>query len=282
MGYIIRYVLTWLLVIAIAIFGLITFADISFPFIHTVSAAELEDLQVDLGGNYLSKTIEQEILKEEEIRTSQAREEKLADLIRREESKIAYLTFDDGPSYKVTPAVLDILAEYNIKATFFVVGNMVDENPTMLKRIYDEGHEIGNHSYGHNYGYLYASADNFMADIYKAEEAIRNVVGQDFDSKVIRFPGGSFEASKNPMKKAAKEAGYASFDWNALNGDAEGHNMPKSYLLNRLKQTTGGQKELIVLMHDTDAKWTTVEYLRDGIEFLISQGYEFDILNKDM
>ncbi len=219
---------------------------------------------------------------EEEERARQEEEARKAEEARKDPNrKVAYLTFDDGPSRRSTPAVLDILDSYNIKATFFVVGNMIKENPEILKDTHDRGHQIGNHSYSHDYKYLYSSADNFMADIYKTEKLIRSIIGEDFDSKIIRFPGGSFEKRKDPMKKAANEAGYNYIDWNALNGDAEGKKRNKTELLNRLKETVGGQKKIVVLMHDTDAKDTTVEYLRDAIDYLINEGYEFYVLDKN-
>lgn len=91
--------------------------------------------------------------------------------------KIAYLTFDDGPSSQSTDAILDILGEYNIKATFFVVGKMVVNYPEVLQRTLEEGHAIGNHSYSHDYGYIYHSGKNFMRDINLADEAIKNALG---------------------------------------------------------------------------------------------------------
>ena len=69
--------------------------------------------------------------------------------------KIAYLTFDDGPSKQITPAILDILADYDIKATFFILGKMANMNQDVLKRVYEEGHSIGHHSYSHKYSYIY-------------------------------------------------------------------------------------------------------------------------------
>lgn len=226
-----------------------------------------------------AKKAEEEAKKAEE-EAKQAEEEAKKAAEKNQDRKVAYLTFDDGPSRKSTPAVLDILDKYNIKATFFVVGKMINENPDILKNINDRGHQIGNHSYSHDYNYLYKSADNFMADIYKTEKLIRSIIGNDFDSKIIRFPGGSFEKRKDPMKKAARDAGYNYIDWNALNGDAEGQKRNKSQLLNRLKETSAGKKSIVVLMHDTDAKDTTVEYLSDGIDYLIKEGYEFDVLDK--
>lgn len=195
--------------------------------------------------------------------------------------KVAYLTFDDGPSSQSTDAILDILAEYNIKATFFVVGKMVVNYPEVLQRTLQEGHAIGNHSYSHDYAYIYHSGKNFMRDIDLADEAIKNALGQDFETKVMRFPGGSFGKQKIPMIKLVEDAGYNYFDWNALNGDAEGVLMPKDYLIRRLKETYRNQSNLIVLMHDTDVKTTTVESLSSIIDFLIEQGYEFGVIDEN-
>ncbi|WP_315120424.1 polysaccharide deacetylase family protein [uncultured Clostridium sp.] len=192
-----------------------------------------------------------------------------------EDKKIAYLTFDDGPSAKITPQILDILKENNVKATFFVLGYMAEENPDVLKRARDEGHAIANHSYSHNYKQLYASTSNFLADIKKNEETIRGILGE-YNSKVIRFPGGSF--GKHDFINAVKDAGYHSVDWNALNGDAEAQNVPKEKLVARLKETTLGQKKLYVLMHDAPAKQTTVQALQEIIDYLRDSGYEFGTL----
>ena len=194
--------------------------------------------------------------------------------------KVAYLTFDDGPSKNVTPMVLDILSEYNIKATFFVVGKMVNVNPEVLKRVQDEGHAIGHHSYSHDYKYIYKNTTNFINELNKTDRTFKDALGEEFESKLLRFPGGSFEAKKQKFVKATAKLGYSSYDWNALNGDAEGHLLPKRTLVNRLKASSKGKKEIIVLMHDTDAKKTTAESLAEVIEYLISEGYEFRTLNE--
>lgn len=193
-------------------------------------------------------------------------------------SKTAYLTFDDGPSLKATPLILDILNEYDIKATFFVLGSMAENNPDMLKRIHEEGHKIGNHSYSHNYKYIYKSVDNFLQDFKRSEDVLKAILGEEFDTKMIRFPGGSFGKQKAPMKIAAVEVGYNYFDWNSLNGDSERVKLNKSFLMNRLKATVGNKNEAIILMHDTDSKMETVETLRDSIEYLIGQGFNFKVL----
>lgn len=192
--------------------------------------------------------------------------------------KMAYLTFDDGPSVLVTPKILKILEEYNIKATFFVVGNMVDKNPQIFKSIFDAGHSIGNHSYSHNYGYIYKNTKNFMADINRAEEAMKNVLGDDFKTNLLRFPGGSF--GKDPsFIKVVETANYKYFDWNSLNGDAEGFNLSKERLFNRLKEMVKNKNNLIILMHDIDTKTATADSLGKIIDYLINEGYYFDVLD---
>ncbi len=193
-------------------------------------------------------------------------------------AKFAYLTFDDGPSATVTPAILDILDEYNIKATFFVVGTMVEKYPEIVKEVYDRGHSIGNHSYSHNYKNIYRSSKNFMADIDRADILLKNVLGEDFETKLLRFPGGSFGKNKAPMVKTAEKSGYIVYDWNALNGDAEGLNLSNSYLIRRLKETTRNKKNAIILMHDLDSKVGTLETLRNNIDYLISQDFHFRVL----
>lgn len=194
--------------------------------------------------------------------------------------KVAYLTFDDGPSANITPRILDILDEHNIKATFFMLGNMAESNPDLVKRVRANGHSIGNHSYSHNYNYIYAHSNNFLGEVYRTDEILKGILGSSFNSKLFRFPGGSFESYKNQYKNDLKNIGFRYYDWNALNGDAEGNNIPASSLINRVKETTRGQKELIVLMHDSSSKATTAEALPQIIEYLKGQGYTFDKLSE--
>lgn len=189
--------------------------------------------------------------------------------------KIVYLTFDDGPSRTVTPQILDILKENDVKATFFVLGSMVEKSPDILKREVNEGHAIANHSYSHDYNKLYSSTSNFIQDMKMSENAIRNVLGE-YNSKIIRFPGGSF--GRTEYIKAAKEAGYHSVDWNALNGDAEAAYVTKERLVSRFMETSAGKNTLYVLMHDTYGKETTVQALPEIIKYLKDNGYEFKVL----
>lgn len=189
--------------------------------------------------------------------------------------KVAYLTFDDGPSQYVTPEILDILNRYNIKATFFIVGKQAEKNPEVLKRIYEEGHAIGNHSYSHNYGFIYSDVENFLYELDMTAQIMKRILGEDFETNIIRFPGGSFGDKKEPFRKIVVEKGYNYIDWNCLNGDAEGHHISPQNLIKKVQSTYRNQQELVILMHDTDVKHTTAEALPSIIEFLKDKGYEF-------
>lgn len=237
----------------------------------------LEEAKLEEKRRLEEKRLEEEKKLEEAKRQEEKKAQEKEQLEKRD-LKVAYLTFDDGPSKTVTPKILDILAEYDIKATFFVIGKMVDVNPDILKRIYEEGHSIGNHSYSHNYSKVYKDMDSFLGELISADNAIKRVLGEDFETKLLRFPGGSHAEYKKKFVKKAEELGYKIYDWNALNGDAEGQLLSKDKLIQRLKSTIKGQKKLIILMHDTDAKTTTVDALPEIIDYLKSEGYSFEKL----
>ncbi len=200
-----------------------------------------------------------------------------------EESKQCYLTFDDGPTTSVTPAILDVLKRYDVKATFFMLGRMIEANPELAKRAYDEGHLLANHGYSHDYKAMYATQESFIGEIEKTEGLIRDITGEE-PFKLMRFPGGGHNAGdhaeeKQKYKLALKDKGYYFADWNALNGDAEGNNRSAEQLLSRMKGTAT-QKNIVVLMHDAAAKKTTADSLPAIIEYLKGQGYEFKRLDE--
>ncbi len=234
-----------------------------------------DNLKVKENIDKSAKTEKPETSKEE----STAKEEEAKKPEEKTEDKVAYLTFDDGPSRNVTPQILDILRKYDVKATFFVTGRAVENNKDIVSRAYSEGHTIGNHSYSHNYKYLYSNVNNFLADMKKNEELLRKILGPEFKFKLVRLPGGSYGEKKVPYNNAIKNKGYKSIDWNALTGDAEGHHVPKDRLVQKLKITSQGKNEIIVLMHDLGTKETTVSALPEVIEYLKSEGYEFRVLN---
>lgn len=191
--------------------------------------------------------------------------------------KTVFLTFDDRPSANITPQILNILDKYNIKATFFVVGAMAEENKEVLKRTYNSGHAIANHSYSHNYGKIYSNLDNFIYEVDKTHETLKKILGYNFNTRVFRFPGGSY-GNKKEFKEAITNKGMIYIDWNALNGDAEGQGLSKDRLVNRFLETSSNYEKLVVLMHDAPGKQSTVDSLPNIIENLKQRGFEFAIL----
>ena len=197
-----------------------------------------------------------------------------------EEGKRVFLTFDDGPTKEVTPHILDTLKEYNVKATFFVLGNRVEQNPDLVKRAYNEGHYIANHSYSHKYSKIYKDSDSVLAEYNKTENVIKKALNkEDYSSHLFRFPGGShggqYEKIKKEARKKMNESGIAFLDWSALTFDAEGAKTTEDILKN-LKNTMNGWNNVVVLMHDAADKKITYESLDDVIKYLQKEGYKFE------
>ena len=192
--------------------------------------------------------------------------------------KIAYLTFDDGPSPKTTPAILKTLDQYNIKATFFLIGSMAIRYPQLVKMEAEDGQSIGNHTYSHIYKYIYSDTNNFINDVNKCDTVLKSILGKNFNSKLLRFPGGSFGHKLAPFRVAIKNVGYHYVDWNDQTGDSDEHNVPIDKLLNNLKNNTKGKEHVVVLMHDAPDKQTTVQELPQVIDYLKAEGYSFNTL----
>ncbi len=199
-------------------------------------------------------------------------------------SKIAYLTFDDGPSINTT-SILQILDQNKIKANFFIIGSNAEHYPELVKKESDDGEIIGNHTYSHDIRYKEGPA-NFVKDLDKCDGILKNILGDKYTSELVRFPGGSFDPKNQPGKlapfrDAAMKAGYRYLDWNVETADAEGPysndpNVP--YLLDHLKKSTVGWHTVVVLMHDASTKKNTVLALQQVIDYLKSQGFSFDVI----
>lgn len=196
---------------------------------------------------------------------------------------VAYLTFDDGPSEN-TSAILDILNEYGIKATFFVVGKESDEANTLYKRIIDEGHTLGMHSYSHQYSEIYDSVESFSNDEKKLREFLYETTG--VIPTFYRFPGGSSNLVSNidmtEFIKYLNEEGITYFDWNVASGDATSQNVDVDTLVNNVLSGVGMYDTSVILMHDTSSKTTTVDALREIIENLQELGIEMRPLDESV
>ncbi len=195
------------------------------------------------------------------------------------DEKVVYMTFDDGPSSNITPQILDILKQYDVKATFFTVGKNIERYPDILKREYSEGHYIANHGYSHSYSTIYQSKDTCYQEYVDTENCIKKALGnENYNSYLFRFPGGSsggkYERIKNDAKDLFDTYGVPYTNWNCLSGDAEGKTTAEE-CLNEVKRTKGNQGSIILLMHDASDKIQTVEALPSIIEYFKNEGYTF-------
>lgn len=191
-----------------------------------------------------------------------------------------YLTFDDGPSI-YTGQILDILAANDVKATFFVIGR--DEKYyEYYKRIVDEGHTLAMHSYSHEYKEIYASVDAFYEDLRKLQDLLYQVTGKE--CKLYRFPGGSsntIAGSIEPFIECLNEHDITYFDWNALNGDAVSEELSPQRLIDNIMKNVRLNKNSVVLMHDLQPRYSTVESLQALIDLLKEEGYQILPIDED-
>lgn len=184
-----------------------------------------------------------------------------------------YFTFDDGPSEQ-TEEILDVLKKNNVKATFFVVGKTDERSKELYRRIVDEGHTIGLHSYSHKYSDIYASKAAFQADLQKISDLIYQITGQR--TMLYRFPGGSSNKVSNVdmqlLIQFLNESGYTYFDWNVMSGDASTQNFSAEILTQNVMSGIKKSQTSIVLYHDADTRTATVQSLTDVINQLIDMG----------
>ena len=267
-----------ILVIALSIFGAIQVANYLNP---QKNIAQNEEEKINSTNNQQENEKNNKQKEKANETVGKLTEEQIQAInhIYNSDEKRAFLTFDDGPSYSVTPKILDILKEENVKATFFVLGTMVKSNPEILKSEAEEGQYIANHGYSHIYKNIYKNETAPLEEYKKTNELIQDALkNPNYESNVFRFPGGSVGGYYDKIKKKAKkvfiENNIAYLDWNALTYDADGANTKKEIMEN-LKNTCGNQNSVVILMHDAPNKDLTAKTLPDVISYLKEKGYTF-------
>ena len=187
-----------------------------------------------------------------------------------QEGRKIYLTFDDGPS-SYTDEILDILKQYDVKATFFVVGKTDEESIAAYQRIVKEGHTLGMHSYSHKYEEIYQSVEAYAQDLSKLQEFLYKTTG--VWSRYTRFPGGSSnnvsQVDMSELIDYLNKQGIKYFDWNISSGDATSGQISAQTIVDNIMHDVEAYNTVIVLMHDAVGKETTVEALPIIIEQLL-------------
>lgn len=226
--------------------------------------AKAEQEQTENGSGFILDTQKEPvILKDKEEISKTDGEEK--------ETRKVYLTFDDGPSSQ-TGKILDILAEYDVKATFFVNGKTDEKSKAAYQRIVEEGHTLAMHSYSHEYREIYTSVEGFAADFTKLQEYLYEVTG--VWSRYTRFPGGSSNSvSELDMREFITwldEQGITYFDWNISSGDAAPGGISAEQIVQNCTQKLERHQTAIILLHDAAGKKTTAEALPEVIETILA------------
>lgn len=192
-----------------------------------------------------------------------------------------YLTFDDGPS-DLTPQVLDLLDEYDAKATFFVVYTDNEQYTSYLKEIVDRGHTLALHSYSHDYDKIYQSVDAFLEDFDKVYTWVYEETG--VRPTLFRFPGGSTNGKTSVVNNIIAEMerrGFIYYDWNVSSGD--GSNLTTTQnILENVCTNVGSFDQPVVLMHDGAGKNATLKALPTLLKTLAEEGYEFCSLDETL
>ncbi|MBW6410674.1 polysaccharide deacetylase family protein [Clostridium weizhouense] len=193
--------------------------------------------------------------------------------------KVVYLTFDDGPSCKITDKILDILKENEVKATFFLIGSQIEDNEDVVKRIYNEGHSIGLHTYTHKFKKVYSSEDRFIQEMVDCRDEINKVIG--ISPNIIRFPGGSHKHLNDNFLRKLHDNKFKVYDWNIDNTDGLNPKLSTYKLYKRAIKGSDDLPNIILLMHCTDMQKNTCIALPEVIKYYKSQGYEFKTITED-
>lgn len=202
-------------------------------------------------------------------------------VVKRGQNGTIYLTFDDGPRMGTTNVILDILKEEGVPATFFVTNNGPDE---LIKREYEEGHTVGLHTASHNYSLVYSNKENYFNDLYSVHDRVLRITG--YDSKVIRFPGGSSNTISRKYKlgimseltKEVLERDFRYYDWNINSRDTDGLTTSNE-IASWVNSSLSHDKVNVILMHDI--KPYTRDALKGIIEYGKQNGYHFEAITKD-
>ncbi|MDF2893077.1 MAG: polysaccharide deacetylase [Clostridia bacterium] len=186
--------------------------------------------------------------------------------------KVAYLTFDDGLDSTVTPIILDILKQHEVKGTFFILGKTIEKNTDLLKRMVAEGHSIGNHTYTHKKEYIYSSATGLQAEIEKTNAALFKAAG--ITTSLFRPPYGGPYIRKDMFQEVLKP--YKTILWNIDSRDSSARDVSREVILNNVKNQAKNKRSAVIIMHDSGTHIETAHALPEIIKYLKDEGFTIE------
>jgi peptidoglycan/xylan/chitin deacetylase (PgdA/CDA1 family) len=183
------------------------------------------------------------------------------------DNNTVYLTFDDGPTPRVTEWVLEVLRGHGIKATFFCIGDNIEKHPGIFQKVVDEGHSIANHTFNHLNGWKTGNAQYFE-NIEACEKSIESRTGTR--ATLLRPPYGKI---KSAQAKWVREQGYKIIMWDVLSADFDVTITPEKCLQNVIHNTVSGS---VIIFHDSVKAYQNLQYaLPKAIENLKERGFRF-------
>ncbi|MGG5462036.1 polysaccharide deacetylase family protein [Clostridium sp. B9] len=193
--------------------------------------------------------------------------------------KKVYLTFDDGPAGSVTESILNTLKENDVKGTFFLIGELVEKHPDLVKRMDDEGHAIGLHTFTHERNKVYQSNKSFLEENLKTQAAIENIIGKKVF--LLRFPFGTNNSTytlSKAMVDSLHSNGFKIYDWTVDSTDGLSPNLSPSSLL---RKSSTKDDCAVLLMHCGYINKNSAKALPSIIDYFKKSGYSFEVIDEN-
>lgn len=238
-------------------------------YISDTSIVRIKDANATLNDEEIYKKFLQEVQQQREIE----REKTVAKPASAE--KVAYLTFDDGPG-KSTDSILDVLQQYHVKATFFMLEGNMRTYKDALKHIADEGHGLGLHGVTHNKDKIYATDTSVLYEMNITNDTLEEITGKR--TLLVRTPYGSKPYLTQKQFKELKSWGYCLWDWNIDSGDSRSNSVTAKMIVTSTLNQLPKWHRPVILFHD---KKVTADALPQIIEYLQSNGYEMRAIDAD-
>lgn len=191
-----------------------------------------------------------------------------------EDKKVAYLTFDDGPD-NISDELLDLLNEFDAKATFFMMEPRMKEHPKEVQRMVDEGHGVGLHGVTHDAAEFYGSSQSLLNELNKGNQTLKDITG--IDTVLIRTPYGSVPYMTEEYRETVKNNGFKMWDWHVDSADWEIKG--PGYVPKTISQIEDWNQDVVILLHEQN---TTVQYLGELLDYLTENNFDLEKLDGTM
>ncbi|MFT0800424.1 polysaccharide deacetylase family protein [Bacillus swezeyi] len=196
-----------------------------------------------------------------------------------ETGKVVYLTFDDGPNPSASEKILNLLRQYNVKATFFMLKPNIEQHPDIVRKMVENGHSVGSHGVTHQVAKIYKSPESFAAEMNDTIDTIKKTT--NVNTHLIRSPYGSKPYITGPFQEVIKREHFNLWDWTVDSEDWKSANTNGQFVNNVIQQVNNlsGVEPLVILMHE---KPTTAAHLEKLLKYFQENGYGMKAVHDSM